>query len=184
MADNPIIGGVYLKTWQSGDSMAIVREVIETNFEELERRINSISKINKRSGFGLFGKKKREREQEFKNFFDWLEDIEKTNYQSIDAIKNNLTTKLKWVVEHDKSKDRYIEAMDSQQRTIEVLTNALCDKYKDGLFIYSEDGKIPTVIRNGKELTDDLTQEFSINWCIGEFPYIKQIAGAHKDMDV
>lgn len=85
-----------------------------------------------------------------------------------------------------KNIDSQLNIIESQQRTIDVLTNALCDKYKDGLFIYSEDCKIPTVIRNGKELTDDLTEEFSINWSIGELPHIniEQFAGTHKDMNV
>ena len=73
--------------------------------------------------------------------------------------------------------------IESQQRTIDVLTNALCDKYNHGLFIYSEDGKLPMVIRNGKELTNDMTNQFSICWCPGETPYIqiKQIAATHHD---
>lgn len=50
--------------------------------------------------------------------------------------------------------------------------NALCDKYEHGLFIYSEDGKMPTVIRNGKQMTDKLTQSFSIDWTPGETPNI------------
>lgn len=65
--------------------------------------------------------------------------------------------------EHDRSKDNYISTLKSQQRTIEQLLNALSEKYEHGLFIYSEDGKIPTVIRNGKLLTDNMTTSFSID---------------------
>lgn len=60
----------------------------------------------------------------------------------------------------------------SQQHTIEQLTNALNDKYEHGLFIFSEDCKIPTVIRNGKELTNELTSYFSIDWAFGRAPNI------------
>lgn len=94
--------------------------------------------------------------------------------------------KVKRFEDAEKVREKYKDIVESQQRTIDALTNALCDKYKDGLFIYSEDCKIPTVIRNGKELTDDLTEEFSISWSIGELPHIniEQFAGTHKDMDV
>lgn len=71
----------------------------------------------------------------------------------------------------------------SQQRTIEQLTKALCDKYERGLFIFSEDGKIPMVIRNGKELTNDMTTFFSIEWSPGEVPdiHIDQLAATYHD---
>ena len=47
---------------------------------------------------------------------------------------------------------KYLKDMvKSQQKTIETLTNALCDKYNHGVFVYSEDGKMPMVIRNGKK---------------------------------
>lgn len=66
----------------------------------------------------------------------------------------------------------------SQQRTIEALANALCNKYEHGIFIYSQDGRIPTVIRDGKLMTDDFTQSFSIDWTIGDFPSISIEQGA------
>lgn len=53
-----------------------------------------------------------------------------------------LYDKVRWVSEHDRSKDNYIATLKSQQRTIEQLLNALSKKYEHGLFIYSEDGKI------------------------------------------
>ena len=65
------------------------------------------------------------------------------------------------------------DVVKSQQKTIETLTDALCDKYNHGVFVYSEDGKMPVVIRNGKKMTDDLTTEFSISWCPGELPNIQ-----------
>lgn len=69
--------------------------------------------------------------------------------------------------------------IESQQKTIKTLTDVLCNKYEHGLFIYSEDGKIPMVIRNGKPMTDRLTQSFSIDWTPGEMPNIniEQVAG-------
>ena len=174
-----------MRTWQNGDSGAYVKEVIDDNFRELETYIHSIDR--KRSGgwFKLFGKNKKLDDTEFRirkqisGVLSSLNDRAETLLREIDAGYRQIREMLS----DNKHTEKLVE---SQQRTIEVLTNALCDKYKDGLFIYSEDGKIPTVIRNGKELTDDLTQEFSINWCIGEFPNIniEQIAGTHKDMNV
>lgn len=78
------------------------------------------------------------------------------------------------------------KTIESQQRTIEQLTNALKDKYEHGLFVFSEDGKIPTVIRNGKELTNELTSYFGIDWTRGELPNIsiEQHAGTYYDSEV
>lgn len=80
---------------------------------------------------------------------------------------------------------RFESTIASQQRTIEQLTNALKDKYEHGLFIFSEDCKIPTVIRNGKELTNELTSYFSIDWNVGEAPNItiEQFVGTSYDME-
>lgn len=77
------------------------------------------------------------------------------------------------------------KTIESQQRTIEQLTNALKDKYEHGLFIFSEDCKIPMVIRNGKELTNELTTHFSIEWNRGETPLIniEQAAGTVADSE-
>ena len=70
-----------------------------------------------------------------------------------------------------------IESMErtikSQQRTIEQLTNALNDKYKNGLFIVSNDGRIPMVIQDGKEIMCDRITRFSIDWRVGEIPFIE-----------
>ena len=73
--------------------------------------------------------------------------------------------------------------IESQQKTIKTLNDALCNKYEHGLFIYSEDGKIPMVIRNGKHITDELTRSFSIDWIIGEIPNIniEQVVGSWED---
>lgn len=81
------------------------------------------------------------------------------------------------------SQQRIIE---SQQRTIEQLANALQDKYEHGLFILSEDCKIPMVIRNGKEITNEMTSYFSIDWTVGEMPdiTIEQRAGTFHDSEV
>ena len=133
----------------------------------------------------------------FKNLFkkieqklDRFESNVKANFTNGNNVireqNREIFDKVKHLEEAERVRKNHREIIESQQRTIDVLTNALCDKYNDGLFIYSEDGKIPTVIRNGKELTDDLTQEFTINWAIGNFPNIniEQIAGTHKDMDM
>lgn len=81
---------------------------------------------------------------------------------------------------------RMQQTIESQQRTIEQLTNALRDKYEHGLFIFSDDGKIPMVIRNGKELTNELTSYFGIDWTHGEIPNIRieQLAGTYHDLEV
>ena len=112
---------------------------------------------------------------------DKFESNTKANYEiGLEKIYNEykqLYDKVRYLPDF-KKQNKIIE---SQQRTIEALTNALCDKYNHGLFIYSEDGDVPMVIRNGKELTNDMTSQFSICWCPGEAPniQIEQIAATH-----
>lgn len=129
----------------------------------------------------------------FKKLYEQIESkITESENNVVKRIKNcisvepsfiqNLYDKVRLVSEHDKSKDNYIDTLKSQQRTIEQLLNALSDKYTHGLFVYSEDGKIPTVIRNGKILTNNMTTSFSIDWTNGEFPNIQfeQIGGTYE----
>ena len=75
------------------------------------------------------------------------------------------------------------KTIESQQRTIEALTNALQDKYEKGLFIYSEDCKMTKVIRNGKELTNPYVRSLCVNWEYGGAPEITidEIAGTTSD---
>ena len=81
--------------------------------------------------------------------------------------------------------NRMERVITSQQRTIEQLTNALRDKYEHGLFIFSEDCKVPMVIRNGKEIINDMVSRFSIDWVVGEAPNIEieQFVGTVSDME-
>ena len=107
----------------------------------------------------------------FTKSFDELYDINKNiKYESQNIqSKFNSTSKI----------------IESQQRTIEQLTNALKDKYEHGLFIFSEDCKMPMVIRNGKEQINDLTSYFSIEWRPHEAPNItiEQFVGTVSDME-
>ena len=131
----------------------------------------------------MFGKKKNKKYYDIKNYFDNIADMEVANHKHLEELGKKVNEELKWVTEHNRAKDQYINTLESKQRTIEALTNALCDKYNHGLFIYSEDGKVPMVIRNGKELTNDMTTEFSISWCPGEIPsiQIEQVAATSRD---
>ena len=114
---------------------------------------------------------------------DKFESNIKANYEiGLEKIYNEhkqIYDKVRYLPDFEKRN----KTIESQQRTIEALTNALCDKYNHGLFIYSEDGELPMVIRNGKELTNDMTTEFTICWCPGEVPniQIEQIAATHHD---
>ena len=117
-----------------------------------------------------------------------IEGVGKIN-RDIDYLFKDINTHIKVVrdnVVHIPKVESMQKTIDSQQRTIEQLTNALVDKYEHGLFIFSEDGKIPMVIRNGKELTDDMTSYFSIDWNVGEVPdiTIEQRACTYHDMEV
>ncbi len=175
-------GGLNLRTWQNGDSGAHVKEVIDSNFNELETYIHSIKEKRDGGWFKLFGKSKKIEDAEFR--------IRKQISGVLNSVNNRAETLLREVnagyrqIKEMTSDNKHIkDVIKSQQRTIEALTNALCDKYSHGLFIYSEDGKVPMVIRNGKELTNDMTTEFSISWCPGEIPsiQIEQIAATSRD---
>ena len=61
-----------------------------------------------------------------------------------------------------------LHTIESQQRTIEQLTNALKDKYEHGLFIFSEDGKIVTAIQDGEEIMANRMSYLNVEWSVGE----------------
>lgn len=121
-------------------------------------------------------------------------------YEKVDALSTYISNNFRRqcdehydtrkTVAHEASKisakfDSMSKIITSQQRTIEQLTNALKDKYEHGLFIVSEDCKVPMVIRNGKEITNNLTSCFSIEWTHGESPniVIEQFAGTVSDVE-
>lgn len=171
-----------MRTWQTGDSGEHVKEVIDSNFNELETYIHSIKEKRDGGWLKLFGKSKK------------IEDAEFRIRKQINGVLNSVNCRAETLLREMNAGYRQIKEMTSdnkhikdmvksQQRTIEALTNALCDKYSHGLFIYSEDGKVPMVIRNGKELTNDMTTEFSISWCPGEIPniQIEQVAATSRD---
>ena len=121
-------------------------------------------------------------EEEIHNINDVVSNIQDRvmniarEFRNIEEIKDK--------VKYTSNNKEYLEnkvtgIIESQQKTIKTLTDALCNKYEHGLFIYSEDGKMPMVIRNGKPMTDRLTQSFSIDWTPGEMPNIniEQVAG-------
>lgn len=114
-----------------------------------------------------------------------VQETYKTHYEDLQSICTAMQR-----VPNIKSLEKTVESqqkiVESQQRTIEQLTNALKDKYEHGLFIVSEDGELPMVIRNGVELTNQYVREFTISWCHGGVPYIniEQLAGTYQDMEV
>lgn len=87
--------------------------------------------------------------------------------------------------EHKYTLDKMSNTIESQQRTIEQLTNALKDKYEHGLFIVSEDCKIPMVIRNGEIILNGRTTSFTLTWNAGEAPIIEteMYAGTISDVE-
>lgn len=103
--------------------------------------------------------------------------VSNRNYSSqLDSIHDRIIS-LQRTVEREKNDKEKLYV------TLKALSNALCDKYEHGLFIFSEDGKIPIVIRNGKELTNDMTTSFNIAWYPGKVPeiHINQLAATRHD---
>ena len=64
--------------------------------------------------------------------------------------------------------DNMSKTIVSQQHTIEQLTNAIQDKYEHGLFVVSNDCKMPLVIRNGETVLNERATYFRITWAAGE----------------
>ena len=62
-----------------------------------------------------------------------------------------------------------------QRQTIELLTNALQDKYERGLFVVSDEHSQyePLVIKDGKVLTDGRIKCVSVSWDTGQEPVIE-----------
>lgn len=78
------------------------------------------------------------------------------------------------------------KTIESQQQTIKALTGALVDKYEHGLFVFSEDYKVVTAIRNGEEIPVNLMDYFEISWRSGEAPNItmEQFVGTSRYSDI
>ena len=100
-------------------------------------------------------------------------------YKKIDDAKSCIVNEialLRRYVDHnrfDTSKAQLI--IEAQRQTIELLTNALQDKYERGLFVVSDErnGFIPTIIQDGKVLTDDQVTYTSVSWDAAEPPNIE-----------
>lgn len=83
---------------------------------------------------------------------------------SVDAVLHLLYKK----VSYQDSK-----IIESQQHTIDYLTDALRGKYEHGLFIFMEEGKhTPTIIKDGQVLTDGYISSVDIFWDCSHAPNI------------
>lgn len=98
-------------------------------------------------------------------------DIVSRIFNTVSSIENKVS-QYNESVKYIKDTSPYKRTIESQQRTIKILTEALCNKFSNGFFIVSDGGEFPRVIRNGKELTDDLTTSISIKWDINNCPDI------------
>lgn len=104
-------------------------------------------------------------------------------YEKIDDAENCIVRKisgeigfLKNLIDiHCLSTDQLKYTLEVQRQTIELLTNALQDKYERGLFIVSDErnGFIPLIIQDGKVLTDDQVTYTSVSWDVEEPPNIE-----------
>lgn len=160
-----------MRTWQNGDSSAQVKEVIDSNFNELETYIHSIKEKRDGGWFKLFGKSKKIEDAEFrikkqiKGVLCSLNDRAEMLLNAIYDIKDDVKNK-------DKNHKDITNIIESQQKTIDALTNALCEKYERGFFVYLDETNCPVVINNGKRITNEITTSLSIDWAYGELPNI------------
>ena len=92
----------------------------------------------------------------FKKTCDLLNDIKwyvRKNNDNLDVIRKNTT-----------GFNDMINIIESQQHTIETLTNALQNKYEHGLFVFTDDYQQPIVIRNGENITGRSIKYFNVSW--------------------
>lgn len=107
-----------------------------------------------------------------------MHDFYRATVKDLTSIKNS--------VGHMAKIESLEKTIESQQQTIKALTGALVNKYEHGLFVFSEDCKVVTAIRNGKEIPVNLMDYFEISWRSGEAPNItmEQFAGTSRYSDI
>lgn len=60
------------------------------------------------------------------------------------------------------------KTIEAQQKVISQLMDMLCNKYEHGLFVMSNDTEMPTVIKDGKIITENKVSSFRVDWAKGE----------------
>ena len=107
--------------------------------------------------------------------FDNLKEYIRTQTGFLDSMCNDIHYDVRWIKTKTNEMPevtRMEKTIESQQQTIEVLTKVLQDKYENGLFVYSQDGKMPIVIRNGQVLTHKFVRAVDISWDCESYPEI------------
>ena len=102
-------------------------------------------------------------------------------YQAIDAAKEAIAINIKTEIGYLRREQNSFNShqakctIEAQRQTIELLTNALQDKYKNGLLVVNDKNNmdIPLVVKDGKVLTDGKIKSVSIYWEVGEAPSIE-----------
>lgn len=125
----------------------------------------------------------------FKKIHKKINDLQSYLYNRMNALcstNNEIMKEIRLIKSRTLDMPQIINmknTIESQQRTIEALTNALQDKYEKGLFVYSQDYKITKVIRNGKELTHPYVRSLHIDWAYNCAPeiIIDEIVGTFPD---
>lgn len=65
-------------------------------------------------------------------------------------------------------KEREFNIIESQQKTIDNLTDALCEKYKQGLLVMYDGKNDPVIIKDGENIMNTNVSRFDIDWSKGE----------------
>ena len=108
----------------------------------------------------------------FKKIYEKLDtiyDFIKTSYKNMADTRYDIFREMRQSTDSIKIKFDDLESVvESQQRTIEQLTNAMRDKYEHGLFVLSDDGTNLMVIKNGEEIVNDSVAYCRVTWAPGE----------------
>lgn len=104
-------------------------------------------------------------------------------YKKIDDAENCIVRKisgeilvLKNLIDINRlSTDQLKYTIEAQRQTIELLTNALQEKYEHGLFIVSDQQNKygPIIIKDGRVLNDGKSVHASVSWDAAEAPRIE-----------
>ena len=82
-----------------------------------------------------------------------------------DSHNSRMFEKLDYESNYNHSQlNKFKSVIESQQRTIELLTGALQEKYKDGLFILSDEHKPLVIIKNGQNIINKRTTYCRVSW--------------------
>ena len=107
--------------------------------------------------------------------FDDLKEYIRTQIDFLVSMCNDIRYDVRWIKTKTAEMPkitRMEKTIESQQRTIETLTDLLKDKHNEGLFFYCKYGEAPIIFKDGNELTSKAIRSLDISWDRDDCPEI------------